>query len=86
MPGTRPLTVSALEMTRRPASVMSSVTLAETASRSGGKPRLASSLPKAIEKNDDVVYDVASGRGQIVGNVKHMPWFREAVADELETR
>ena len=41
---------------------------------------------KAIEKNDDVVYDVASGKGQIVGNVKHMPWFREAVADELETR
>ena len=40
----------------------------------------------AIEKNDDVIYDVASSSGQIVGNVKHMRWFRDAVADELETR
>ena len=51
-----------------------------------GAPISFEAAKKAIEKNDDVVYDVASGKGQIVGNVKHMPWFREAVADELETR
>src|SRR5260221_3744036 len=35
---------------------------------------------KAIQRQDDIVYDVASDSGQIVGNVKHMPWFRQAVA------
>lgn len=35
---------------------------------------------KAIERGDEIVYDTASDSGQIVGNVKHMTWFREAVA------
>jgi hypothetical protein len=32
-----------------------------------------------------LVYDVAADRGQIVDNVKHMRWFRQAVAEEMET-
>lgn len=31
----------------------------------------------------DLVYDVAANVGQMVGNVKHMQWFIEAVADEI---
>jgi hypothetical protein len=31
-----------------------------------------------------LVYDVAADCGQIVGNVKHMKWFRQAVAEEME--
>src|ERR1700730_5115526 len=46
--------------------------------------RIADSLMEeaneAIERGDDIVYDTASESGQIVSNVKHMTWFREAVA------
>jgi hypothetical protein len=31
----------------------------------------------------DVVYDVAAETGQMVGNVKHMSWFRHAVAEAI---
>jgi len=46
--------------------------------------RIARSLMEeaneAIERGDAIVYDTASDSGQIVGNVKHMEWFRQAVA------
>jgi hypothetical protein len=38
---------------------------------------------EAIEREDDVCFDVCADRGQIFGNVKHMTWFLEAVAAEL---
>ena len=38
---------------------------------------------EAIENEDDVIYDVAANSGQMVGNVKHMDWFVEAVAQAL---
>ncbi len=38
---------------------------------------------KLIELNDDIIYDVASSVGQIVGHVKHMSWFVNAVTDEI---
>lgn len=31
-----------------------------------------------------LIYDVAANLGQIVDNVKHMKWFREAVADWIQ--
>lgn len=37
----------------------------------------------AIERDEDFIYDVAAETGQMVGNVKHMRWFVEAVADWL---
>ena len=39
---------------------------------------------EAIEDADMVCFDVAAEHGQMFGNVKHMTWFVEAVADELE--
>lgn len=38
---------------------------------------------EAIERGDDICYDVATNAGQIFDNVKHMKWFVEAVAEEL---
>lgn len=38
-----------------------------------------------IEEGTDTAYDVAADAGQIFGNVKHMQWFVEAVAEELAT-
>jgi hypothetical protein len=38
---------------------------------------------RAIKRGDIVVYDVAANYDQLVGNVKHMSWFVDAVADEL---
>lgn len=38
---------------------------------------------RLIEKDDMLIYDVASRQGQIVANVKHMRWFLEAVAEDL---
>ena len=35
------------------------------------------------EATPTVVYDVAAAIGQMVGNVKHMMWFRDAVAEEI---
>jgi len=37
-----------------------------------------------IEADDPMIYDVAADSGQIVANVKHMPWFVNAVAQWLE--
>ena len=36
-----------------------------------------------IEDDDNLIYDVAAERGQIVDNIKHMRWFRHAVALEV---
>ena len=36
-----------------------------------------------IEAAGDLVYDVAAEHGQIFDNVKHLAWFRRAVAQEL---
>ena len=41
------------------------------------------SAQKYIDDDHDLIYDVASNLGQIVGNVKRMPWFRYRVALEL---
>jgi hypothetical protein len=38
----------------------------------------------AIARGDTVCHDVARSQGQIYDNVKHMPWFIDAVAEELE--
>lgn len=38
---------------------------------------------QAICNDDTIIYDVAANFGQIVGNVKHMQWFRKAVAEEI---
>jgi len=43
--------------------------------------RLAQEL---IDNDDERIYDVAANVGQIVGNVKHMKWFLEAVAADLD--
>ena len=39
---------------------------------------------RAIKRNAAVIYDVAADRGQIVGNIKHMPWFVDVVADWIQ--
>lgn len=41
------------------------------------------SAQKYIDDDHDIIYDVALNIGQIVGNVKHMKWFRHRVALEL---
>lgn len=38
----------------------------------------------AIERGDQICYDVAATYGQIFENVKHMDWFHKAVAEWLE--
>ena len=38
---------------------------------------------KAIHNEEQVCFDVAAEHGQIFGNVKHMTWFVEAVAEAL---
>ena len=45
---------------------------------------LYESAKAAIEAGDDVAYDVASENGQMFDNVKHMQWFIEAVAREMQ--
>lgn len=37
----------------------------------------------AIDTDHALIYDVASNVGQIVGNVKHMTWFLDAVAEHI---
>lgn len=39
---------------------------------------------EAIENEDEICFDVAANVGQMFGNVKHMTWFKEAVAEELD--
>lgn len=36
-----------------------------------------------IERDHDLIYGVADNIGQIVGNIRHMKWFRHRVALEL---
>jgi hypothetical protein len=38
---------------------------------------------RLINSGDDIAYDVAANSGQIFGNVKHMQWFIDAVANEI---
>jgi hypothetical protein len=42
--------------------------------------RLLNAADQAIQDETDVAFDTASDNCQIFGNVKHMSWFREAVA------
>jgi hypothetical protein len=39
---------------------------------------------EAIQNDDDIIYDVAANAGQMVDNVRHMEWFRDAVAEAIE--
>lgn len=43
-------------------------------------PVLLQQAKELIDADDPIIYDVAADRGQIVGNVKHMSWFAQAVA------
>lgn len=38
---------------------------------------------RAIMREDPICFDVAAEHGQMFGNVKHMKWFVEAVAEEM---
>lgn len=38
---------------------------------------------EAIENKDDIAYDIALENGQMFDNVKHMKWFKKAVAEAL---
>lgn len=49
------------------------------------KKTLARAL-RAIERKDQICFDVAFSHGQIFENVRRMRWFIEAIADELEPR
>ena len=40
---------------------------------------------EAIDSRSVVAFDVCAEHGQIFDNVKHMRWFRDAVANELNT-
>ncbi len=40
-------------------------------------------VTRAIKREDSIVFDVAWSAGQQFANVKHMQWFRDAVAKEL---
>ena len=37
----------------------------------------------AINRDEEIIYDVAAEYDQQVGNVKHMRWFLMAVAEEI---
>lgn len=39
---------------------------------------------QAIDNDETIIYDVAAEHGQMVDNVKHMLWFLDAVADEIQ--
>lgn len=56
-----------------------------TADDLGGAAALAAAdaLSDVHDEYPDVVYDVAAETGQMVGNVKHMRFFREAVAEAI---
>ena len=45
--------------------------------------RLLAAANQAIQNETDVAFDTASDNCQIFGNVKHMLWFREAVARSI---
>jgi hypothetical protein len=52
--------------------------------RTQRNPEWISEAEALIEADDPMIYDVAADTGQIVDNVKHMPWFVDAVAEWLE--
>lgn len=37
-----------------------------------------------IDSEDELCYDVANEHGQVFENVKHMAWFKHALAEALE--
>jgi len=41
-------------------------------------------MRELIASDDPFIYDVAAEHGQIVGNVKHLQWFENAVLEALE--
>lgn len=49
----------------------------------GLTPELIAQAKELIEADDQIIYDVADDRGQIVDNVKHMSWFVQSVAQWL---
>ena len=51
--------------------------------RARGVPEVTD-VDRAIEQDAACLYDVAGEWGQIVDNVKHMKWFRDAVARRLK--
>jgi hypothetical protein len=46
-------------------------------------PELLRQAQELIDRDDQIIYDVAADKGQIVGNVKHMSWFVHEVASWL---
>lgn len=56
-----------------------------TADEPGKAPRIAAADALSDDRDEypDVVYDVAAEIGQMVGNVKHLRFFREAVAEAI---
>jgi hypothetical protein len=47
---------------------------------------LISASKRAIDKKEQIIYDVADNKCQIVDNVKHTSWFIDAVANEITLR
>lgn len=48
------------------------------------RDQLIEKAKRAIRRGAPVCYDICAETGQMFDNVKHMRWFLEAVADELE--
>ena len=51
--------------------------------KTAASPEAMQLAQELIDRDDDLIYDVAANVGQIVDNIRHMQWFVEAVADEL---
>ncbi len=47
---------------------------------------LGAAAQRYIDRDDQLIHDVAADCGQIVDNVKHMRWFLRAVASEIALR
>jgi len=54
------------------------------AGKTAASPEALEKAQWLIDNDDEIIYDVAANVGQIVDNVKHMRWFLNAVADEIE--
>lgn len=37
----------------------------------------------AIDNDAQIIFDIAANHGQIVNNIRDMPWFLDAIAQEL---
>ena len=46
-------------------------------------PGIRERVDSLIEAGADVVYDIAAETQSIVGNVAHLDWFKNAIAEEL---